>query len=210
MKLLRGTPGGALNSTRARKHGRKLSLTYVRLCLRHLPVNRCIVRFNPGRIDPTNEAWTSSRKPLVAAWETRSGSTLFTINVHLSSKDGSSSTQGDARPFVNGAVDQRTEQVKVAAVCASLCMRCLRRQLISVQDFINSILALDKHANIVIAGDFNEFVQTRSVFAPFDGILTEIDQNSGLDPVERYTYIFDQNCQQLVCAAQKGQEGFVS
>lgn len=76
--------------------------------------------------------------------------------------------------------------------------RLLQEKLISVQGLINSILALDKHANIVIAGDFNEFVQTRSVFAPFDDILTEIDENSGLDPVERYTYIFDQNCQQLV------------
>lgn len=162
VKLLPGTLGGALDQTSVRKHGRKFSLT-----------------FNPGRIDPTNEAWTNSRKPLVAAWETPSGDTLFTINVHFSSKDGSSSTQGNARPFVNGAVDQRTEQVKVAA------------------DFISSILALDKNANIVIAGDFNEFVQTRSVFAPFDGILTEIDESSGLNPVERYTYIFDQNCQQL-------------
>jgi predicted extracellular nuclease len=73
-----------------------------------------------------------------------------------------------------------------------------------IQDFIDTILALDKHANIVIAGDFNEFVQTRSVFAPFKGILTEVDEISGLDPLERYTYIFDQNCQQLVCTAQKG------
>ena len=85
-----------------------------------------------------------------------------------------------------------------------------RKGLSLVKDFINSILALDKHANIVIAGDFNEFVQTRSVFAPFDDILTEIDESSGLDPVERYTYIYDQNCQQLVRVAQKGQEGFES
>jgi hypothetical protein len=79
-----------------------------------------------------------------------------------------------------------------------------QKKLILVQDFINSVLATDKHANVVIAGDFNEFVQTRSVFAPFDDILTEIDENSGLDPVERYTYIFDQNCEQLVGAAQMG------
>lgn len=74
-----------------------------------------------------------------------------------------------------------------------------KRPILS-QDFVNSILALDKHANIVIAGDFNEFVQTRSVFAPFDGVVTEIDENSGLAPVERYTYVFGQNCEQLVRA----------
>ena len=79
-----------------------------------------------------------------------------------------------------------------------------QKKLILVQDFINSVLVANKRANVVIAGDFNEFVQTRSVFAPFDDILTEIDENSGVDPVERYTYIFDQNCEQLVGAAQMG------
>ena len=88
--------------------------------------------------------------------------------------------------------------------CVHLFVPDFRQKLIPFQDFINSILALDKHANIVIAGDFNEFVQTRSVFAPFDGILTEIDESSGVDPVERYTYIFDQNCQQLVRVVEKG------
>lgn len=78
------------------------------------------------------------------------------------------------------------------------------QKLILFQDFISSILALDDHANIVIAGDFNEFVQTRTVFAPFEGLLTEIDESSGLDPVERYTYIFDQNCQQLVRTTGRG------
>ena len=210
VKLLPGTPGGALDSTSVRKRRGKLSLEYVGDSLSTSSnFESNFIRFNPGRIDPTNEAWTSSRKPLVAAWETRSGATLFTINVHFSSKDGSSSTQGDARPFVNGAVNQRTGQVKVAAVCVPVWVRLVQKKLMSVQDFINSILALDKHANIVIAGDFNEFAQTRSVFAPFSEILTEIDESSGLDPVERYTYIFDQNCQQLVGAARKGQGGFV-
>lgn len=88
--------------------------------------------------------------------------------------------------------------------CVHLFVLDFRRKLIPFQDFVNSILALDEHADLVIAGDFNEFVQTRSVFAPFDGILTEIDESSGVDPVERYTYIFDQNCQQLVRVLEKG------
>lgn len=71
------------------------------------------------------------------------------------------------------------------------------------QNFVKAILASDKHANIVIAGDFNELVQTRSVYAPFDGIVTEIDESAGLDPVERYTYIFDQNCLKLVRTTRK-------
>jgi predicted extracellular nuclease len=86
----------------------------------------------------------------------------------------------------------------------------LRRRLILFQEFINSILALDKNANIVIAGDFNEFVQTRSVFVPLNRLLTEIDESSGLDPAERYTYVYDQNCQQLVRAAGKEWVNLVS
>ena|SRR5882757_4299118 len=79
----------------------------------------------------------------------------------------------------------------------------LGKKLILFQDFINSILTLDANANIIVAGDFNEFSQTRSVFVPFNGIVTELDESSGLDPAERYTYIFDQNCQQLVRATKK-------
>lgn len=71
---------------------------------------------NPGRIDPTNTAWHSTRKPLVAGWRTSSGQEFYTINVHLSSKGGSSSTQGDARPPVNLPVDTRGQQVGIVAV----------------------------------------------------------------------------------------------
>ena len=56
---------------------------------------------------------------------------------------------------------------------------------------------MDPNANIILAGDFNEYVQTRSVFASLDGLLVEVDENSGVDPVERYTYVFDQNTEQL-------------
>jgi hypothetical protein len=91
--------------------------------------------FNPGRIDPTNAAWTDSRKPLAAMWRTSSGNTLFTVNLHLVSKDGGTTgqvcivfltpvlslipvVQGDARPPVNLPVAQRTSQVETVAVRA--------------------------------------------------------------------------------------------
>ncbi|KAK0433479.1 Endonuclease/exonuclease/phosphatase [Armillaria borealis] len=134
---------------------------------------------NPGRIDPTNEAWEDSRKPLVAEWETSSGAKLFTINVHFVSKGGSTSTQGDPRPPVNSPIEQRTSQVGVTS------------------SFIKSILDIDDSANIVIAGDFNEYVQTRSVFASLQEVLEDIDGVAGIADVERYTYVYDQNTQQL-------------
>lgn len=68
---------------------------------------------------------------------------------------------------------------------------------ISIQSFIQSVLAKDTNANVILSGDFNEYSQTTTVFAAFTGVLTEIDESSNLAPVERYTYVYDQNCQQL-------------
>ena len=65
------------------------------------------------------------------------------------------------------------------------------------QTWVQSLFALDSTANVVVGGDFNEYVQTTTVFASFDDLLTEIDEASNLDPVERYTYVFDQNSEQL-------------
>ncbi|OSD07381.1 DNase I-like protein [Trametes coccinea BRFM310] len=143
------------------------------------PDGKVTLTFNPGRIDPTNPAWDSSRKPLVALWETPRGNRFFTINLHLTAKLDGSSTQGDARPPVNGGVEQRISQVATIAT------------------FIKSLLALDPNASIIVGGDCNEYVQTRAVFAPFDGLLTELDGAAGVPLVERYTYLFDQNSEQL-------------
>ncbi|KAI1657400.1 endonuclease/exonuclease/phosphatase family protein [Daldinia decipiens] len=82
------------------------------------------LKFNPGYIDPSNAAWTNSRKPLAAAWElvgssssnSSASKTLFTVNVHWGSKGGSSSLHGDARPPVNGGVEDRLAQAEATAV----------------------------------------------------------------------------------------------
>ncbi|KAG6828170.1 hypothetical protein H0H92_008938 [Tricholoma furcatifolium] len=138
-----------------------------------------MLNFNPGRIDPTNAAWNSSRKPLVAEWQAPNGESLFTINVHLASKGGSSSNWGDARPPVNSPVNQRSNQIGLVAA------------------FVQSILDVDAKANILLAGDFNEYTQTRKVFQPLTDVLTEADEAANVPSVERYTYIFDQNSEQL-------------
>ncbi|KAL5512830.1 hypothetical protein ACEPAG_3096 [Sanghuangporus baumii] len=139
--------------------------------------------FNPGRVDPTNSAWASSRKPLVALWESTlpssCGERFFTINLHLTSKGGSSSIHGDYRTPVNAGVEQRTSQVETVAT------------------FVRSILAIDSRASIIAGGDCNEFLMTRSVYNSFDGILTDVDGLAGIPDIERYTYVFDQNNEQL-------------
>lgn len=73
---------------------------------------------NPGRIAPADAAFDNSRKPIIAQWQTTDGNgkTFFTINVHFSSKGGSSSLHGDPRPPLNGAIDNRIAQSEITAV----------------------------------------------------------------------------------------------
>jgi predicted extracellular nuclease len=86
------------------------------------------LKYNPGRIDPANAAWTASRKPLVAQWEVISSKSsskdldiFFTVNVHFGSKGGSSSLHGDARPPVNGGVQDRIAQSVLTANFVKVC-----------------------------------------------------------------------------------------
>lgn len=142
------------------------------------------LNFNPGRIDPSNPAWSDSRKPLVAHWEFKSIlcrlSDFFTVNVHLGSKGGSTTLHGDARPPVNKGVDKRTAQANITAT------------------FVSEILQYDPNAGVIVAGDFNEFafVEPLEAFAQNSG-LVDLDVAAGVPEVERYTYLYDSNCQQL-------------
>lgn len=139
------------------------------------------LKYNPGLIDPQNSAWTASRKPLAAAFETLDGkNSFFAINVHFGSKGGSSSIEGDARPPVNGGVDDRREQMQLTA------------------DFVAKILAGDKKAKIIVAGDFNEFAFVQPL-ENFENVsnLRDLDEAANIPELERYTYLFDMNSQEL-------------
>ncbi|KIJ59068.1 hypothetical protein HYDPIDRAFT_33575 [Hydnomerulius pinastri MD-312] len=135
--------------------------------------------YNPGRIDPSNSAWKSSRKPLAAAWKTTSGARFFTVNLQLVAKLDSSSIWGDARPPINAWVDERTKQVEI------------------VSSFVKSILDADPNASIVVGGDCNEFTFTTSVFESLTDQLTEADEAANIAPEERYTYVYEGISQQL-------------
>lgn len=56
---------------------------------------------------------------------------------------------------------------------------------------------MDENANIITGGDCNEFLMTQSVYEGFDGILTDADEVAGIADVERYTYVFAQNNEQI-------------
>ncbi|PYI09240.1 endonuclease/exonuclease/phosphatase family protein [Aspergillus sclerotiicarbonarius CBS 121057] len=137
--------------------------------------------YNPGLIDPSNAAWNDSRKPLAAEWETLDGkNSFYTINVHFTSKYDSTSLEGDPRPPVNGWVENRVEQAKVVA------------------KFVTSILSVKSDAKIVTAGDFNEyaFVEPVEVFAS-KSTLQDLEEVAGIPATERYTYLYNQNCESL-------------
>ncbi|KAH8902119.1 endonuclease/Exonuclease/phosphatase [Coniochaeta sp. PMI_546] len=139
------------------------------------------LKYNPGRIDPANSAWTVSRKPLVAAWRAKGAKKpFFTVNVHWSSKGGSTSYEGDVRPPVNGVVDARLAQAEVTS------------------GFIAQILAEDPSARVIASGDFNEFSFVKPIenFTAKSG-LTDLDEVVGRPIEERYTYLYDMNTQAL-------------
>jgi predicted extracellular nuclease len=140
------------------------------------------LNFNPVRITPSNPAWEESRKPLVAHWQFNSSpnSTFFTVNVHMTSKIGGSSLQGDPRPPINAGVDKRGNQNA------------------QIAQFVQSILNINHQAKIIVAGDFNEF----SFAPPLLSFLTnsglrEADDVAGVAKNERYTYLFNGASQQL-------------
>ncbi|QRW27066.1 endonuclease/exonuclease/phosphatase family protein [Rhizoctonia solani] len=139
------------------------------------------INFNPVLVSPENSAFVSSRKPLVAHFRVRAtNATLWSINVHQASKGGSSPIEGDWRTPANGAIEARVAQAKVTSA------------------FIKTILDADPAANIMIAGDFNEFLSTPVAFDPYYSVgMRDLDVVVNRDPVERYTYIFDMNTQQL-------------
>lgn len=56
----------------------------------------------------------------------------------------------------------------------------------------------DRNAKIISSGDFNEFafVAPQENFVSKSG-LKDLDEVAGIPKLERYTYLFDMNCQQL-------------
>jgi predicted extracellular nuclease len=142
------------------------------------PDGKLTLKYNPGRIDPYNAAWERSRRPLAAAFDFR-GERIFIINNHFSSKGGSDPFFGHIQPPTNGGVTGRLAQAKV------------------VRGFVDSLLAFEPNARVIVQGDLNEFqfVDPVKVFTE-DGVMVELLE-ALLPAEERYTYVFDGICQAL-------------
>ncbi len=133
---------------------------------------------SPGRIDPTNPVWTTSRKPLAGEF-LFDGAPVFVIGNHFDSKLGDQSADGRFQYPAQSSAVQRAGQAQV------------------VHDFVQQILAVDKKADVVVLGDLNDYQYSPAVSAlrtgTADGTGPSIlnDLISTLPADQQYTYVFD-------------------
>ena len=132
--------------------------------------------FSPGRVDPTNPAFSNSRKPLAGEFLWR-GKTIFAIANHFNSKGGDDSLFGRFQPPNRVTETQRHQQAQV------------------VNSFVDSILALDATANVIVLGDLNDFEFSETLAILEGGVLDNLVLS--LRRPERYTYVFEGNSQAL-------------
>jgi uncharacterized protein len=132
---------------------------------------------SPGRVDPLNPAWADSRKPLAGEflWH---GGRVIVIADHWNSKGGDDPLYGRYQPPRLPSGTQRQAQAKVVA------------------DFVASTRAIDKNAQVIVAGDLND--------PDFSAPLKTLTAGTGLRdlaaelPVDqRYTYDYEGNSQVL-------------
>ncbi|MXM63098.1 endonuclease/exonuclease/phosphatase [Streptomyces sp. HUCO-GS316] len=132
---------------------------------------------SPGRIDPANEAWKSSRKPLAGEFVFR-GRTVFVIANHFNSKGGDQGLTSQYQPPARSSETQR------------------HLQATAVNTFVKEILGAQKTADVIALGDINdfEFSETTKILEG-DGALWSAIKS--LPRSERYTYDYQGNSQVL-------------
>ncbi len=121
--------------------------------------------------------YAGTRRPLAAQFEFN-GETILAIDVHFTSRIGSDPTAGATQPPSNAGDAARTAQA--AGVAA----------------YINDQLATNPALNVAVMGDFNGFWFEDAVGT----LVTTADLNRASDLApeeERYSYIFDNNAQQI-------------
>ncbi|MCT4355028.1 endonuclease/exonuclease/phosphatase family protein [Streptomyces sp. Je 1-79] len=132
---------------------------------------------SPGRIDPANTAWESSRKPLAGEFTFR-GRTVFVVANHFGSKGGDESLTSHHQPPVRSSEAKRLLQAQ------------------SVNAFVKDVLSIRKDADVLVLGDINDF--------EFSGTTKALTDGGALYPAvkslprsERYSYVYQGNSQVL-------------
>ena len=133
------------------------------------------------RLTDTNlsdgDAFANSRKPLVSTF-TFNGQDVTVVGNHFNSKGGDRPLFGPNQPPLLSSEIQRNQQATI------------------VRDFVRNILTTNPNANVVVAGDINDF--------EFSNPVTILEDNGTLNTLietlpanERYTYNFQGNAQVL-------------
>jgi uncharacterized protein len=131
---------------------------------------------NPGRIDPTNDAFRSSRKPLAVQFDFQ-GESIIVVANHFNSKGGDQPLFGKNQPPVLSSEVQRH---RIAGI---------------VNNFVKQVKAKNANANVVLLGDFNDFEFTQTLtIAKGNELKNMIDS---VPEAERYNYSYQGNAQVL-------------
>ncbi|WP_326621593.1 endonuclease/exonuclease/phosphatase family protein [Streptomyces decoyicus] len=141
---------------------------------------RATLSASPGRIAPADPAWKASRKPLVGQFslKSRPDSRVFVIANHFNSKGGDQGLDSRFQPPARSSETQRTAQARL------------------VNAFVKDLLAKDPKADVVVAGDLNDYQFSPALKSlTAGGVLT--DQVGRLPAAERYGYVYNGNSQVL-------------
>ncbi|OPF75229.1 endonuclease/exonuclease/phosphatase [Streptomyces antioxidans] len=132
---------------------------------------------SPGRIDPANDVWKDSRKPLAGQFSFR-GRPVFVVANHFNSKGGDQGLDSRFQPPARSSESQRTGQAT------------------AVNTFVKALLNADPKASVVVAGDLNDY-QFSPALAGLTkgGVLTDLVTRLPKD--ERYGYVYNGNSQAL-------------
>ncbi|MCC8434780.1 chitobiase/beta-hexosaminidase C-terminal domain-containing protein [Brevibacillus sp. M2.1A] len=159
VQLAAGTPGGATDAVQIETRDGIAHLSH-----------------NPGRVDPTNAAFASSRKPLAAEFIFQ-GEPVIVIANHFNSKGGDQALFGKDQP---PQLVSEVQRMKIARV---------------LNNFVKEIHAAEAKANVVVLGDLNDFPFSNPVQELADGVLTNMVEK--LPKGEQYTYVYQGNSQVL-------------
>jgi predicted extracellular nuclease len=151
------------------------STTATRVVRRH---GSASVTLSPGRIKPKNSAWTDSRKPLVGVFRFRHHKVTVVAN-HFDSKLGDQNAEGRFQYPKQSSARQRAKQARL------------------VHHFVAKMRRADRHANVVVLGDLNDYqfspalriLKTGHAWGHRRPILTDLINRLPVN--QRYTYVYN-------------------
>ncbi|MCW6652397.1 DUF6359 domain-containing protein [Aerococcaceae bacterium NML210727] len=134
------------------------------------------LKYSVARVTPTDPAWKSVRKPLVANFQFK-GEDIAVIAVHLNSKRGDNGVFGRVQPVKFASEPKRHKLAE------------LLHHFVSVGHHQNP------NAHVAILGDFNDFEFSKTMDILEKDLLFNLVRNHDID--DRFSYFYQGNYQSL-------------